>query len=88
MPITLNQFREALGKLANGLSDKEVQNQLDFAYRFSESFCQWFSERKGTSVDPITSAYMADIKADIENWTQRTRFLIKDLYLLSVTEAV
>ena len=88
MPITLNQFREALGKLADGLSDKEIQNKLDFAYRFSESFCQWFSERKGTSVEPITSAYMADIMADIKYWTERTKFLIKDLYLLPATEAV
>jgi len=86
--MTINQFRKALGKLADGLSDQEVQSQLDFAYRFSESFCQWFSERKGTSIEPITSAYMADVKTDIEYWTQRTRFLIKNLYLLPATEAV
>jgi hypothetical protein len=87
MPVTLNQFREALGRIADGLSDKEVQNQLDFAYRFSESFCQWFYKRKGTSVEPITSAYMADILADIQYCTERTKFLIKGLYLLPLPEA-
>ena len=82
MPITLKQFRESLGKLAHGLSDEEVQKRLDFTYRFSEGFYEWFSERKGTGIEAFTGMYIDDMRADIVRDVERIRATQKDVYLL------
>ena len=82
MPITLKQFRAVLGKLADGLSDEEVQKRLDFTYRFSEGFYEWFSERKGTGIEAITGMYIGDMRADIMRDVERIKATQKDVYLL------
>ncbi len=82
MPITLKQFRAALGKLADGLSDEEVQKRLDFTYRFSEGFYDWFSERKGTGIEAFTGAYMSDVRDDILRDVERIKATKRDVYLL------
>ncbi len=82
MPITLAQFRASLGKLAEGLSDEEVQKRLDSAYRFSEGFYDWFSERKGTGVEAITGAYASDVNTDAGRNEERIKATQKGVYLL------
>ena len=82
MPITLKQFRVALGKLADGLSDEEVQKRLDFTYRFSEGFYEWFTERKGTGMEAFTGAYMSDVRDDVVRDVERIKTTQKDVYLL------
>jgi hypothetical protein len=85
--ITLAQFKASLGKLADDLSDEEIQKRLDFTYRFSEGFYEWFSERKGTGVEAITGAYMSDSRTDSERDLQRTRATRKEVHLLPQTDA-
>lgn len=82
MPITIAQFRASLGKLAEGLSDAEVQTRLDFAYRFADGFYDWFSERKGTGTEAITGMYASDAASDALRDEERMKATIKDLYLL------
>lgn len=86
MSVTLKQFRTALGKLANGLSDQEVQKRLDFVYQFSEGFYEWFSERKGTGIEAFTGAYMSDVRTNIMRGVERMKATKKDVYLLPQTD--
>ena len=87
MAITLAQFKASLGKLADGLSDEEIQKRLDFTYRFSEGFYEWFSERKGTGVEAITGAYISDVRADAIRDVERIKATRKGVHLLPQTEA-
>ena len=87
MAITLAQFRASLGKLANGLSDEEIQKRLNFTYRFSEGFYEWFSERKGTGVEAITGAYTLDMRSDAIRDVERIKATKKSMYLLPQTDA-
>jgi hypothetical protein len=87
MAVTLAQFKASLGKLADGLSDEQIQERLDFTYRFSEGFYDWFSERKGTGVEAITGAYVTDVRADSEHDLQRVRAMKKEVHLLPQTDA-
>lgn len=82
MAVTLAQFKASLGKLADGLSDEQIQERLDFTYRFSEGFYDWFSERKGTGVEAITGAYTSDVKADSERDAVRIKAMRKVVHLL------
>lgn len=84
--VTLAQFRTSLGKQAEGLSDEEVQKRLDYAYRFSESFYDWFNERKGTGVEAISGAYASDARADAVRSIERIKATRKDVYLLPQTD--
>ncbi|OHA22109.1 MAG: hypothetical protein A3H57_04815 [Candidatus Taylorbacteria bacterium RIFCSPLOWO2_02_FULL_43_11] len=86
MAITLTQFRASLGKLADGLSDEQIQERLDFTYRFSEGFYEWFSERKGTGVEAITGAYTSDVRADTARDFERVRAMKKGIHLLPQTD--
>lgn len=82
MAITLAQFKASLGKLADGLSDEEIQKRLDFTYRLSEGFYEWFSERKGTGVEAITLAYAGDAMADSNTQRERIEAMQKGVHLL------
>ncbi len=86
MAITLAQFRTSLGKSAESLSDEEVQKRLDFAYRFSESFYEWFSKRRGTGIEAISGAYISDVRADALRSIERIRATRKNVYLLPQTD--
>ncbi|MEK7606274.1 MAG: hypothetical protein AAB458_01620 [Patescibacteria group bacterium] len=87
MAITLAQFKASLGKLADGLSDEEIQKRLDFTYRFAEGFYEWFSVRKGTGVEAITGAYVNDAMADSERDAVRIKAMRKAVHLLPEADA-
>lgn len=87
MAITLTQFRASLGKLAEGLSDEEVQKKLDFAYQFSEGLYDWFKERKGTGIEGITGAYIGDMRADMVRDIERIRETKTGVHLLPQADA-
>lgn len=66
MPVNTKQFREALGKRAQGLSDAEVKARLEHAYRFAGALYEWWSVRKGSGTSTITGRYVYDMVLESE----------------------
>lgn len=84
MSVSLSQFRASLGAHAKGLSDAELQERLDYMYRFADSFYDWWHERKdGAFSDAYTGGYVSDLHDDTERSIEKIKATQPHVYLLT-----
>lgn len=64
--VTLEQYKKALGKKADGLFEAELQQRLDHTARMAEAFYEWWHKRKDYGCEALGGKYSIDVVADLE----------------------
>lgn len=63
--VSLEKYRQALGRLADGLTDAELQERLDYTYRFMEGLYGWWNDRKDYGYSTM-GKYSIDTVTDLD----------------------
>ncbi|MFZ2886718.1 MAG: hypothetical protein WA021_02750 [Minisyncoccia bacterium] len=66
MPVSLKEFRTALGTHAEGISDDELQQRLDYMDHAADVMYAWWQERKEEPRHATTGIHAPDMQRVLE----------------------